>query len=230
MCELFGLSCNAKDRATLSLRLFSRYSEENCHGWGIGYYVGNRARVVKRAEKAKLSEEFWQEVARAKNNIILAHLRFASVGERCDKNCHPFRFRYLGRDWLFAHNGTLYIDYPSRLESDIDSARAFTFLMDKVEEYRRKGEMRGLYPAIREATRELLARYEGTLNYLLSDGHLLYAFCNHRQMYLLRREKDYGGAILLCTQELTDENWIEVPKNRILAVSGGEILVLSDRL
>jgi hypothetical protein len=33
----------------------------------------------------------------------------------------------------------LYIDYPSRLESNIDSARAFTFL-DKVEEYRRRDE------------------------------------------------------------------------------------------
>ena len=56
----------------------------------------------------------------------------------------------------------------------------------------------------------------------------LFALCNHRRMYMLRREKEYGGAILISTQRLTRENWVEVPKNRVTCVLNGEIFVLSD--
>jgi len=42
-------------------------------------------------------------------------------------------------------------------------------------------------------------------------------------MYMLRREKDYGGAILISTQKLTSENWVELPKNRVICVLRGEI-------
>ena len=49
-------------------------------------------------------------------------------------------------------------------------------------------------------------------------------------MYILRREKDYGEAILISTQKLTNENWIETPKNRVICVLDGEIFVVSDSL
>lgn len=225
MCELFGLSCSSEERATRSLAVFGGHSEDNPDGWGIGYYKGTRARIHKQPERADLSEGFWKAVERARSRIIIAHLRKKSSGEVCQKNCHPFRLHRLQRDWLFAHNGTLIIDYePSpELESPIDSARAFTFLMDKVEEYIRERRMRGLYPAVRRATQELLEKYEGTLNYLLSDGHVLYAFCNHRQMYLLRREKKDKKALLVSTQKLeSEEPWLELPKHRVLVVSGGD--------
>jgi predicted glutamine amidotransferase len=49
-------------------------------------------------------------------------------------------------------------------------------------------------------------------------------------MYMLRREKEYGGAILISTQKLSDENWVEIPKNRVLCVLNGEVLVTSSRI
>jgi len=76
---------------------------------------------------------------------------------------------------------------------------------------------------VKHATEELLETYGGDLNYLLSDSNVLFAFCNHRRMYMLRREKDYGGAILISTQKLTSENWVELPKNRVICVLRGEI-------
>jgi glutamine amidotransferase len=228
MCELFGLSCNEKDRAVISLPLFSRYSEKNWHGWGVAYYKGNKAKIEKQAKRAAISEKFWRTTENAISNIVIAHLRLASNGKACDRNCHPFRYQYLERDWIFAHNGTLNIDYESRVGSDIDSTRAFTFIIDKIAEYRKSGVIKGLYPAVVHATKKLLESYDGTLNYLLSDGQILYAFCNHRRMHYLRREKDYGGAILISTQRLTHERWINIPKNRLFLVSKGEIIVLSD--
>jgi len=232
MCELFGLSCNRKDRATFSLPLFARYHEPYWHGWGVGYYEGNRAVVVRNTDDPNYSLSFRRTVQNARSNIIIAHIRLATGGEVCPENCHPFKFRFLERDWLFAHNGTIDIDYPSYVGGDSDSARAFSFMIDKIEEYLRRGRFRGIYPAVKYATRRLLeeAGRNRRLNYLLTDGNALFVFCNYRRMFMLRREKDYGGAILISTQKLTDENWVEIPKNRVLCVIGGEIFVLSDRI
>ena len=223
MCELFGLSCNRKDRAAFSLPLFARYHSPYWDGWGVGYYVGTHAKVVRNIDDPNYSETFRRTVQKARSNVIIAHIRLATSGDVCPENCHPFRYRYLNRDWLFAHNGTIDIDYPSRVDGNNDSARAFSFMMDRIEEYMRGGRFRGIYPAVKHATRELLETYGGDLNYLLSDSNALFAFCNHRRMYMLRREKDYGGAILISTQKLTSENWVELPKNRVICVLRGEI-------
>jgi len=46
----------------------------------------------------------------------------------------------------------------------------------------------------------------------------------------LRRSKSYGGAILMSTQKLTEEDWEPIPENRLLAVEGGEVQVMSTAL
>ncbi|MDG6913113.1 MAG: hypothetical protein JRN35_08560 [Nitrososphaerota archaeon] len=47
-------------------------------------------------------------------------------------------------------------------------------------------------------------------------------------MFLLRREKDYGDAILVATQKLSSENWLEIPADRLLVLNRGRVFVLSD--
>jgi len=227
LCELFVLSCNRKDRATFNLPLFARYHEPYWHGWGIGYYEETYARVVRNTDDPNFGDSFRQAVQNARSNIV-AHIRLAITGEVCQENCHPFRFKYLNRNWLFAHNGTIDIDYPSYIGGNNDSARAFSFMMDKTDEYLGRGGLEGIYPAIKHATRKLLEIYGGRVNYLLSDSNALFVFCNYRRMYMLKGKKDYGGAILISTQKLTNENWIDIPKYRILCVVNGELFVVSD--
>ena len=41
-------------------------------------------------------------------------------------------------------------------------------------------------------------------------------------------EKEYGGAMLLSTQRLTDENWQTIPTDRLMVINRGEIVTLSD--
>lgn len=101
-------------------------------------------------------------------------------------------------------------------------------MMDKIREYLEAGGVRGLYPAVKYATRKVLETYDGQLNYLLSESNLLFVHCNYRRMYMLRREKEYGGAVLVSTQKLTNERWVEIPRNRVLCLSRGEVLVLSN--
>ena len=46
-------------------------------------------------------------------------------------------------------------------------------------------------------------------------------------MFMLRRSKMYGGAVLVSTQKLTEEDWEPIPENRLLVIDGGEVQVLS---
>ena len=70
MCDLFGLSCNGKDRATHSLPLFGKYANLNRHGWGIAYYENNGAIVKRKAESALHSEQFHSTIDEAKSTKI----------------------------------------------------------------------------------------------------------------------------------------------------------------
>jgi hypothetical protein len=47
---------------------------------------------------------------------------------------------------------------------------------------------------------------------------------------MLRRSKIYGGAILISTKKLTEENWEVIPKDRLLCINNGEIEILSSPL
>jgi glutamine amidotransferase len=237
MCELFALSCNDKDRATKGLPVFQQRGSWCQDGWGIGWYDGPTSRVVKSGEDVNVSERFFKAVDKAKSNVIVAHVRSSTGGAADTCNSHPFKIHAVGRDWLFAHNGDVpHIvsqEYPSRVKpySDIDSARIFSFLVDEMERYLQGATIRGMYPAVVRATRTLIERFGGSVNYLLTDGLNLFIL-NHypgTPIYFIRRGKPYGSAFVATTVcRLTNERWRTLPPDRVLVVSNGDFLVLSD--
>ena len=233
MCELFGMSCAAPDRSTRSLPVFAeRYSPSNPDGWGLAYYQNYHAIVEKNPAVAKDDPSFSEAVASASSEVIVAHLRQGNVGGVCRENCHPFLLHGLGADLVFAHNGTVRdIETPP---NRTDSESVFQALIKTATMYICEGPMHGVYPGIAKGVKTIFNRYGRTihLNFLLSDGVMLYAFSHYprKPMFMLRREKDYGGTILVATQKLTDENWLEIPPDRLLVLNRGRVLVLSDRV
>jgi len=240
MCELFGLSCNEKDRATRSLPVFREYSVISGaeHGWGIAYYQDDEVILKRKPEKAKMSPDFKKMIEEAKSNIIIAHLRLATRGKICEENCHPFKQHFLNKDWIFAHNGQVKgIPTHPRSRGETDSEQVFHFILDKIKEYQNQGGIRGVFPGIMYGIKKVFEKCgrdrDIHLNFLMSDGDILYAFHHYpgKPMYILRREKDYGGAILISTQKLSDdEGWKKLPSDKLLLVNRGEILVLSNNL
>jgi predicted glutamine amidotransferase len=108
MCELFGLSADIPERATKSLPVFAnRYAQWNPDGWGLAFYQDSEVKIIRRPFPASSDTTFFDRVREAKSKVIIAHLRFATQGEPCMENCHPFHQRCFGRDWIFAHNGTI---------------------------------------------------------------------------------------------------------------------------
>src|SRR5688572_23977438 len=112
MCRLFALhSCRparaAEDLAAAahSLRKQSRRDARGeCHdsGWGIGHYSGGRPTLV-RSPLPAFSDSQFPAAASVESEVILGHVRLASVGALTPENCHPFASGV----WMFAHNGTL---------------------------------------------------------------------------------------------------------------------------
>ena len=253
MCDLFGLSCNEEDRATKSLPKFanefanpnSTYEHPNLDGWGIAYFDNNVAFVEKASEyntrkgessfAAAENKKFFDAVDEARSTNIIAHVRRTSGASVCELNCHPFKYRYHERDWIFAHNGyvTNGFERHSSASGDTDSETIFQKMMGYVDEYMRRGRIHGLYPAMKKAIRQILNDYPGIkLNFLMSDGNMHYAFSHydHKPMYIQRNIKGYGNAILLSTQDFGDGNWEKIPVDSLLVLNCGEIIVCSENL
>ena len=253
MCDLLGISCNENDRASRSLPQFAKeFSDDNPDGWGIAYFDGAKA-VIKRsqgkddlkAKKSKLFRETWKKV-RSKN--FIAHVRLASRGICTELNCHPFALdhnvhRILERDWIFAHNGTIrgFAEHP-RSKGTTDSENIFNEILDSMKKYLSSGKIRGEYHALKYAIEKIFKRYGRgiTLNLLMSDGNMHYAFSHYlpgsdfeRPIFMKRRGKAWGNVILLTTGKFVtpgyaNEEWEKIPTDRLLVVNCGQIITLSD--
>ena len=237
MCDLFGLCCNAKDRATLSLPIFAEYSQQMPHGWGIGYFDEERAIIKRGAERAKDSDAYFETIDKARSKVIISHIRYMTAGEMCERNCHPFHHTYFDKQWIFAHNGgvgqiinSLGID--PRSGGETDSEQVFLYLMDRTLDYTNGNGIRGIYPGLKNAIKNLFDEFGQniTLNFMLSNGNLQFIFSHYpgRRIHMLRRSKNYGGAVLTSTRKLTGENWEKIPKDSLLVIENGEVLVVSD--
>ena len=262
MCDLLGISCNENDRASRSLKEFGeKFSDRNADGWGIGFWKNGEA-VIEHASKndlkAKKSKLFHETRKVTSSKNFIAHVRTQSCGKPDEHNCHPFRFRgdggIIARDWIFAHNGTVRrFDPHPRAKGGTDSESIFNEIMDYMKEHlsrvRRSGEpkINGMYPALKYAIEKIFEHYGRgiTLNLLMSDGSMYYAFGHYypdpahrgrenKPIFMKRRGKAYGNVILLTTAKFDtpgyadDRNWEKIPRDKLLVVNCGEIIVRSD--
>ena len=147
MCRLFGFRSAVPSRAHRSLvqaqNALADQAREHPHGWGIGWFAGGDAYVVKSHAAAADCGTFREAAERLSSNTLVAHVRKATQGGVSGWNTHPFRN---GR-WLFAHNGNIYgfagmaermraatpeALRPRRL-GETDSEAFFFFLLGKME-------------------------------------------------------------------------------------------------
>lgn len=107
MCRLFGFRSAVVSRAHRSLveaeNALAQQARHHKDGWGIGYFHGGDAYVLKSQEGAADNDSFRRASSHLSSQTFVVHVRRATVGGVGPYNIHPFRH---GR-WLFAHNGTL---------------------------------------------------------------------------------------------------------------------------
>src|SRR6266436_4204484 len=109
MCELMGFSFAQPMIADFSIREFARRGEENADGWGLAWYPDRSLALVKEAVKWESSSytDFLESYAGIRSPICIAHVRHLTRGKPTRADSHPFAREWLGREYCFAHNGTL---------------------------------------------------------------------------------------------------------------------------
>ncbi|MGC8720724.1 MAG: class II glutamine amidotransferase [Thermodesulforhabdaceae bacterium] len=249
MCRLLGVIANKEVDLRFSLyegpKTLRDLSKENEDGWGLGWYRGGSPKVVKEPRQAAESRGYRRTSAEARSRIFVAHVRKATKGSRTMENCHPFKWN----QWLFAHNGSVDVEalfellneeHRNAIHGETDSEVYFHWILQNVEQ---KGDVvHGIRVALREARK---VRHTG-LNFLLTDGEKLYAYreasqsYNYYSLYSLSRDSRQPGpvsfeskvgalleskslnnerAVLVCSEKLTQEEWLEIPLRHLLVIS-----------
>lgn len=207
MCQLMGMSCNNRAVTTFSFTGFSArggLSSDHTDGWGIAFYDGKGCRIFQDDQPASVSPlADYVRQHPIKSNVVVAHVRKATQGDVQSANCHPFQREWLGRCWVFAHNGDLR-DFQAPKDcrdmpvGTTDSERAFCTLMNRLRQHfkarQHPPEWPELAPVLADIANELATH--GNLNMLLSDGQALYVHCS-TQLHQLTRHHPFPKAHLV---------------------------------
>jgi predicted glutamine amidotransferase len=225
-------------------------SREHPDGWGIAVFDDDTEgwRVDKGIACASEDARFHQLAVCSRGELLVAHIRQKTVGESSIANTHPFA---RGR-WLFAHNGTIQDvawlrqqvsrERLHEIVGETDSELLFAWLLTRLDEagVAHQSASPATDRAIGQATRAAreLAGF-GAFNFLLSDGHTLYAHRFGRTMHLLERGpldavrtrrrshdgtivetpwSDRRSAVFVASEKITDEPWQQVDDGMLLRI------------
>ena len=251
MCQLLGMNCAVPADITFSFTGFAARGGKTDHhgdGFGIGFFEGNACRLLIDTQPSSVSP-MADLIKRypIKSTNVIAHIRKATHGAVNLENCHPFMLELWGRHWLFAHNGNLRDYRPSNLSvyrpiGSTDSENAFCALLEKMREYSpdEQPPLDELFRMVEGFVREV--NKEGTFNFLLSNGQVLFAHCSTRLQYLIRQwpfsqarlidadlEMDFSRtngendriAVIATTPLTQNENWTSFEPGELLMFSQG---------
>ncbi|WP_370004684.1 class II glutamine amidotransferase [Methanothermobacter sp. KEPCO 2] len=204
MCELLGFCFNREVKPSFSLRGFRKRSENNPDGWGLAFYPDESVQVYKEPCPSKESplSQFLENYEPIGSRIIISHIRQITSGDRSHRNTHPFQREWDGRDYVFAHNGTLSIDNPEggryKPVGTTDSEIAFCHIMNRISEkgvkFRGDEDYVWLWSVLNEINGH------GRFNCLLSDGKHLFSYHDirgYKGLHQLHRKAPYGPVELL---------------------------------
>ncbi len=221
MARLFGLIGNRPDLGGRILALESEVLSVRTRGsplgWGLGFYQGEEVLMRRRPIDDRDEIDLAKLAADVRADILIGHVRSATVGALRTENTHPFRHR----QWLFAQTGTLAVfdairdrllsSVPEFLRGNVrgetDSEIVFHVFLSFLHDEGILNDGTVAPVAIGEALRASLALIEGMAaevgdgvlktNLLVSNGDVLVAVHkNERMSYRLLSGKNDADLIL----------------------------------
>lgn len=228
MCELLGVSSARKVECNELLNAFYAHAVDHPDGWGLARFYGNSVSLEKEPVSAvesvylknRLTDEIWEDV-------LIAHIRKASVGSLSYRNSHPFARRDdSGRLWTLAHNGTIFESpelepYALAQQGSTDSERILYGLVDRINEALRTSggalDASARFSVLEDMLRRITPKNK--VNLLIYDGDLFYIHMNHADSLYFRQEED---TLTVSTRPLLSGDWQPVPMNTLLAYRAGK--------
>lgn len=219
MCELFGLNSRQPAGVRLSFAEFAAHGglhERNGDGWGVAYYDGLDAHIVREPEPAGESPCVRFLLANNfRSTVVLSHIRHATRGGVALVNTQPFARELMGRLHVFAHNGDL-PGVDALLEGhgrscyhtvgETDSEVAFCALMQRMARLWQRAQC---VPPLEQRLQCVAGfaaalRPLGPANFLYSDGDALFAHGDRRThadgihapgLWSLQRHQDSAAGV-----------------------------------
>lgn len=226
MCMLFGFSGDKVYELNKTVSKFFNFSNQNPDGWGIAIYKpGNTEPVlIKEPVSASFSKTAKSLIDfGVSGNIVISHIRYATIGKRNYYNTHPFVKKIQGQDWTFAHNGTIKAPILKGLKEgiigDTDSEKVFCYIAKALDKLAVEDSIQKKIDCIENSILQL-SPY-GKLNFLLSDGSHLFVHTN-RENTLFKYESD--GKTCFATKVIQKSKWKNVELNKLLVYKDGKKL------
>jgi len=240
MCELLGLSYAKPISPAFALRQFGPRCERNPHGWGLAWYPDRALALVKEPVKwtdSKLSG-FLATYAGLQAPIYVGHLREKSTGGTPTfADTHPFKREWAGRDYCFAHNGTLHrvTDLPlGRFQpvGQTDSEHAFCHLLEAVANRGTHLDAEADWIWLHGQLSAINAL--GKLNCLLSDGLRLFAYHDQAGWKGLAHRKALAApgrsGFLVSSRPLGTGRWCSFQFGELAVFERGKLLFSHSRV
>src|SRR6185437_5207562 len=107
MARLFGIIGNRPDLTARALAFEAEALRARSTGaplcWGLGFYQGGEVLIRRRPIDEREELDVAKLAADVRADLLIGHVRHATVGALRTENTHPFRYR----QWLFAQTGTV---------------------------------------------------------------------------------------------------------------------------
>jgi predicted glutamine amidotransferase len=235
MCRLFGAAASAPIDVSFELlrsdNSILRQSERHDSGWGSAYYSPDGRPDIRRFPEAAHADEAFDEVTSGRSQLIMVHVRRATIGDLTLENTHPFA----DGPYTYCHNGTILkastlVPLADRApRGATDSERFFNLLMTGFD----PGDVIG---SLRRTVEQVcdMCRFSA-LNFLFCDGKRLYGYrfgvyrlfalarsldleADTQTHYRLRLERPHGEHVVLVSSEKLDDRpeWTELGQDELL--------------
>jgi glutamine amidotransferase len=259
MCELMGV-CFAKPvAADFSISAFSLRDQENADGWGLAWYSGQSVTVVKEPLSWRKSQyaSFLETYKGLVSHMYIGHVRRATVGGTPKHaDTHPFVRELAGRNYCFAHNGTV----RGAIESlslhryhpvgETDSEHVFCYLLDELARDARLLSNEDQWRWLAAKCADINAM--GKFNCLISDGDRLFAWhdvngfkglhfhsvrmrgdeIEHLEdptMEMAIESEEHNRGMVIATRPLGDVGWHAFQPGELQVIDDGRIVYSSVR-
>ena len=236
MCDILAISAGHNYTPQKYLPIFAQKGKTNMNGWGIGFFREDQALVEKSSEQVFSQDqvhESFQRLARViDSRIIISHLNCPKSGGHHSTHSHPFKLAFLDHNWIFAQIGVVekINEYQTtetpRLDIEVHTARIFEYLRDQLVLLNRQNPYISVYIALRIAIQKLLYDYPGDYMFFLANESFLFAFCNFRQLMVLKESESMGDILMVTSirEGLSRTDWHPITPD---PQSQGELLVIA---
>jgi predicted glutamine amidotransferase len=249
MCEILGISLITSCRPEKYLKEFLCNGKNYDYGWGLGLYPDNSAQVIKESTYAnRLSwDRFLKYCKELNSKIFVGQLRNSTIGPRSRKNNHPFHRELNGKEYIFAHNGTVFnfknleIGQSTPL-GDTDTEHIFCHLLDCIKKLNIYNWQIKDFQWLAHKMREL--NQLGTLNCVFSDGTYLFAYKSTKienNLYFNPINIDFKATLddfwpeiktlvtskigmIISTRQLTKKPCYQLKRGELIAIKDGKVV------